>query len=721
MARTPPPTRGAPRHGPDSDIFAPEMDSLALPTVAFLQQLPSYRSIVRRRMSMTGRDQQKIILQRQETAEVRTPSEDLREANNFRGQSIREFAMNISEKRRLREIQETQTQYLSEWDQWKQYSSKSWKKFIDEAKELSSHLELWRNDIRSIEGKFGTGIQSYFSFLRFLVVLNFVIFLVMFGFIILPIIISKHGVIESSFVSSPPKNVEPHCTVYRVVSSGLIYFYSYIIDLLSGTGFLERTSLFYGYYSLDAVKFKGITYNIPLAYLLSTFAYLALSLIWIVKRSVEGFKQNLVRGEDQFQSYCNKIFAGWDFCITDLNTAQLKHSSLQYELKTDLEEERLRQKIAERTPEQKLWIYSLRLILNTIVVAVLIGCFYSIYQATVYSQENMYMESKTLIFGKNLLVQYLPSIVITLANFITPIIFSIIIYYEDYSPAFEIRLTLMRCVFVRLASVYVLFFSLWARITCKNDKCQTCGYNYKLYPCWESQVGQEMYKLMIFDLIMIMAVTVFIDFPRKLLVTYYSSYKLIKFWGNQEFGIPDNVLGIVYGQTVCWIGTFYSPLLPAIATLKYIIIFYVKKISLIYTCRPSTRPFRASNSNFFFLLVLLIGLILTFIPLELSIAHIPSSKACGPFVHYNSSWDVIPQTVHTFPNALQKVVYGITSEAFALPFFMVVCLIMFYFVALAGAHKRVVDQLREQLALESRDKLFLIRKLTEAQKEVGIR
>lgn len=44
----------------------------------------------------------------------------------------------------------------------------------------------------------------------------------------------------------------------------------------------------------------------------------------------------------------------------------------------------------------------------------------------------------------NLLVQYLPSIVITLANFIAPLIFSILIRFEDYMPAFEIRMTLLR-------------------------------------------------------------------------------------------------------------------------------------------------------------------------------------------------------------------------------------------------------------------------------------
>lgn len=51
-----------------------------------------------------------------------------------------------------RDIQETQMKYLSEWDQWKRYSSNSWKRFVEKAREMTSHLELWREDIRSIEG-----------------------------------------------------------------------------------------------------------------------------------------------------------------------------------------------------------------------------------------------------------------------------------------------------------------------------------------------------------------------------------------------------------------------------------------------------------------------------------------------------------------------------------------------------------------------------------------
>ncbi|NXI94657.1 TMC7 protein, partial [Psophia crepitans] len=615
-----------------------------------------------------------------------------------------------------RDYQQTDTKYSSGWKQWKGTSSKLMKKVLNDIKESSSYLKLWRHDIHSIEGKFGTGIQSYFSFLRFLVLLNFIIFILMFSFVTLPSIISTHGIFNSTFTKIPPKNIEPHCTVYTPSGNkGLVYFYTYLKDLLSGTGFLEVTSLFYGYYTIDAAWVSVLRYNLPLAYLLTTLAYLALSLIWIIKRSVEGFRQNLVRHEDQFQSYCNKVFAGWDFCITDPNAARLKHRSLQYELQTDLEEERLKRKIADRTTKEKLRIYSLRIFINIIVLAVLSGCFYSIYMATAFSQNHSVVSIRHDIRAANLLVQYLPSIVITLANFIAPQIFSLLISFEDYSPAFEIRLTLMRCVFVRLANIGVLMFSLWSQISsCTTDECKACGYNYELYPCWESEVGQEMYKLMIFDFIIIVAVTLFLDFPRKLLVTHCSC-KLVQWCGLPEFGISDNVLEIIYGQTICWIGTFFSPLLPGIATIKYFLIFYIKKISLMHTRKPAARPVRASSSNFFFLVVLLIGLVLAFVPVGIGIGYIPSSKACGPFRNFSTSWAVVPATILGFPVGLQQVIHGIASEAFAVPFFMVICLVMFYFIALAGAHKRVVEQLKDQLILESRDKLFLIRKIAEAQ------
>lgn len=684
-----------------------------------LDQLPSYQSLLYRRKSSSAGTKRKSSTRsrlgssgsgkwglstftRQQQGKLKDQTEQ---------KPIRELAKSMDEKRRDNTQRLEEAGELSSWSQMRRSTWRYLRRLKDDGEEWLSSLKLWRGDIHLIEGMFGTGILSYFSFLRFLVVLNLVIFLLMFSFVMLPIIIAP----SASGNITYDQNDGGLCKEYpSSARRGLVIFHEHITDLLSGGGFLEQTYLFYGYYKANKIHFPNVTYNLPLAYLLVTIAYLFLSLIWIVKRSATGFKRNLVQDEDRFQSFCNKIFAGWDFCITNETASKLKRSSLLYELKTDLEEERIKQKIKDRTRQEKCRIYLIRLILNLFVIAVLAGCFYSIYEATVFSQKAQ-MDNKKENFIVDLIYEYLPSIVITLANFITPLLFSVIINYEDYSPAFEIRFTLMRCVFMRLTSIGVLLFSLWSQIThCSQEPC-VCGYNHLLYSCWETRVGQEMYKLTIFDFIIIVAVTIFVEFPRKLIVRHCDC-GLAKWWGQQEFAIPQNVLEIVYGQTICWIGTFYSPLLPAICTIKYFFIFYIKKVSLINNCRPATRPFRASSSNFFFLVVLLIGLTLACVPVTVSVAQINCSQACGPFVNYNTSWEVLPATVSQLSPGVQTLLYALSSEAFAVSFFVFTCLAMFYVIALAGAHKRVINQLREQLAMEGRDKRFLIQKLCQAQR-----
>lgn len=64
----------------------------------------------------------------------------------------------------------------------------------------------------------------------------------------------------------------------------------------------------------------------------------------------------------------------------------------------------------------------------------------------------------------------------------------------------------------------------------------------------------------------------------RLLVERFSG----RFWtwlDREEFLVPKNVLDIVAGQTVTWMGLFYCPLLPLLNSVFIFLTFYIKKVS----------------------------------------------------------------------------------------------------------------------------------------------
>ncbi|XP_063798935.1 transmembrane channel-like protein 4 isoform X2 [Pseudophryne corroboree] len=620
---------------------------------------------------------------------------------------IKELIYPMQQKRTIRKKKERNIAKNREMDNWKEHK-RCWRRFKSTMSGCLQHLILWRDTLQMIGGHYGTGIESYFTFLRFLVIMNFGTFLLIGGFIVIPNILFEKLEFQQTFLST--NSNDTMCYEYNPNPQGLERYYIFIMNILMGTGFMELTYMFYGFYKNTAVNLAAFSYNIPLAYLITTLIYFLLSLLWTVVRSVQGFKQSLVTQDASMTSYTDKVFAGWDFCMKDEKIIMLKQKSIQHELKVLLEEEKMMRLHAQRTMCQRVGIYTLRIFLNFFVVCLIGGAFYCIYRSTVESQKLLENESVKNNFILELLTGYLPSIVITAANFILPMIFNISIKWEKYLLSVEIRLTLIRCVFLRLASLGMLLYSLWNNITCNGNKddenCKTCGYNYGDNKCWETRVGQEMYKLMIFDFLTVLVVILLVDFPRKMMVDHCSC-KPIQLWGQQEFLVPQCVLDIIYGQTVCWIGTFFCPLLPLLNTIKYFIIFYMKRLTLFSNCRPADRTFRASSANFFFLLVLLLGLGLSWVPVLYSVFSMTPSKACGPFRGQVTIWQTITTSVQSLPTVARNFFLFIGSQAFAIPLFIVSCIFMFYLMALRSSYRKLVTILKSQLLMEKSRKTFL--------------
>ncbi|XP_054636867.1 transmembrane channel-like protein 7 isoform X1 [Dunckerocampus dactyliophorus] len=617
-------------------------------------------------------------------------------------QDLRSIPLPMALKRAVRQVQQMQVPVASKTSSWKQKKRKSLQKIKMNAKEFLSFFMLWRKSLQKIGGNFGGGVQSYFLFLRFLVVLNFVSFLLIAGFVFIPSMVFR------SVGTGPLNHTGPEeCMQYEPNPQGLVVFYNYFLDLLSGTGFMEYSYLFYGYYSNTLVGDTNFSYNIPLAYLFTAVFYFAFCLICIIARMGTAARVAVATGGSAVGAYSMIVFTGWDYGSLGDGATKLKQKNIHYRLQVDLEEEMMKKRAAALTLCQKVVLYSLRILMCVVAFGLIIAACAGIFQATVFSQGRSGDEG---FLG--LIFEYLPSIVITAGNFLVPLLCDRIAVVERYTPSTTVILALLRAVFLRLVSLGVLLFTLWGQITCQvnRTKCDLCQYNHEKYPCWETRVGQEMYKLTLFDLIVTVAVLVLVEFPRRMLVDNWSN-KAAQWLGRQEFVVSANVLGLVYGQTVVWAGALFCPLLPVINTVKFVILFYCKKITLFHNCRPALRTFRSTTSTFVFLVVLLFGWAMATLVLIYSVAEIQPSMGCGPFRFFPYMWAIVPTSFHRLSKVTQEFLFFIGSQAFSIPLFALSCVVMCYFIALAAVYGRSVTLLKAQLKQEGRDKQFLVKQI----------
>ncbi|XP_003801643.1 transmembrane channel-like protein 4 isoform X1 [Otolemur garnettii] len=574
-----------------------------------------------------------------------------------------------------------------------------WARLLRRSKEKMSEglrsLQPWGWTLKRIGGQFGAGTESYFSLLRFLLLLNVLASLLTACMILLP------TWLEGAPPGPPGPGTSP-CNSYNPYPQGLVTFPTQLFNLLSGEGYLEWSPLFYGFYPPRP--------RLAITYLCSVFVIGLIYLLLILHRSVYGLKQTLLAESGALTNYSYQVFSAWDFGLCGDVHVRLRQRILLYELQVELEEADVRRRAAVRTLGQKVKIWLVRALLNLLVVALLGAAFYGVYWATGYAVK---LQEKTVVQNIPLLrlgVNYLPSIFISVVNFVLPPVFAVIAPLEGYTRSRQIVFILLRTVFLRLTSLVVLLFSLWNQITCGGDgqdeECKTCGYNYKELPCWETRLGQEMYKLLLFDLLTSLAVMLLIQFPRKLLCGFCPG-TLGRLAGTQEFQVPDEVLGLIYAQTVVWVGSFFCPLLPLLNTAKFLLLFYLKKLTLFSTCSPASRNFRASTVNFFFPLVLLLGLAISAVPVLYSIFLIPPSKPCGPFRGQSSIWAQIPESISSLPQTAQNFFFFLGTQAFAVPLLLISSILMAYTVALANSYGRLISELKRQIETESQNKVFL--------------
>ncbi|EDO48330.1 predicted protein [Nematostella vectensis] len=506
-------------------------------------------------------------------------------------QEVKAVAAPMQQKREMKKNQTAgqKIRRISCWKATKLKIAMGWHRLTGRIGDALRDLELWKGSMKEIEGRFGNGVLSYFVFLKWLMFVNLFIFLLTFGFTSVPALVSEP-------VAAP--NNTNSCTystdTYTDKSPPDL-----VLDFITGVGWINTTLLFYSSYPSETIKsVLGHTYNLPLAYLLVGGAYFFFSLLLMVNNLTKSFQESYIEGGGTFYSYCNKAFASWDYCIDDENTARVKSQNIVQDIKAGLAEEARLEKVRNRTRGQKCRLYTIRATCTLLVMGLLGGAVYAIYLAVEVSTDPKVQEGKSAFMV--ILIRSASSLTITGLNLLLPPFFILVSNFEDWSPRFQVNISLWRTVLLRLASIAVLIITLYVDVGKKcDDGEKSCCQN-----SWENQIASQMYMLIWIDFFVVIATTLGMETILRLLFKHTRLFRKLNVM--PEFQIPKNVLDLVYGQCLLWIGTFFSPAIPAMGVVKLFIVFYVKKLSLMYNNKPSDQPYQGARSNYLFTVLLLI-------------------------------------------------------------------------------------------------------------------
>eukprot|EP00795_Rhopilema_esculentum_P009578 gene9578-17333_t len=610
---------------------------------------------------------------------------------------------------------------ISGWKQFKYGISFRFGAAKDGIKGFFKDIDIWKSNLKPVEGKFGSGVLSYFLFLRWLFLLDLVITVMILAFVLAPQLMYK-----------------PSFETNKNNFNGL--------ELLTGEGWFLPTEMYYGTYGdykNDTVILSYNTpYNLPLAYLAVAGGYILLCVIILVRSMAVSYNKNYISGKDFRDSFFTKIFCSWDYAVTMENSADLQCKNIHIDLMETLNEGREKRK---KTSDEQFHMFIVLFITNLIAIGLIGGACYGIHWMKMKGiqiiketlNEGREKRKKTsdeqfhmfiVLFITNLIaigliggacygihwmkmkgiqiikdaiteteltkvfISLLPAITITTLNIVLPYVFRIIASMEHYeSPKRTIEVSLLRTVVLKLSTLCIYIWLIYRSIEtgtfntniAKNTTLSNTSVAVTPY-CWETSVGVQFYQLAI------------VDFVFLLLATFI-------------------------GETVRQLGAFFCPMLPLITIIKFFILFYYKKASVMQFCRPSVRPFKASKMQLRFFALLSMMLTLAMIVIGLIMINedrLKPSTDCGPFRGRKNIFEMVQVVINRdFGKDLRELTKGVASNVALFGIFFILWAVIYYQRLKKSSAEKKIKLLKDQIALAGEDKKYFLKEIRNALKE----
>ncbi|XP_035966360.1 transmembrane channel-like protein 6 isoform X9 [Halichoerus grypus] len=546
-------------------------------------------------------------------------------------------------------------------------------------------LRPWRYALKQIGGQFGSSVLSYFLFLKTLLAFNALLLLPLLAFIV--------GV-QAAFPPPAPPGSVPSFT-------GL--------ELLTGGGRFTHTVLYYGYYSNSTVsqpcapppgagqcrrEADSLPYSMPLAYLFTVGLAFFITCITLVYSMSHSFGESYRVGSTS-GVHAVTVFCSWDHKVTQRRASRLQHDNIRTHLKELLAEWQRRR--GSQSTCGRLRRVAVRGLVWLLSLGTTLGC-----TVAVYAFSELMIKSPVSVEQEGALLA-LP-VVVCLLNLGAPYLFRCLAALERHdSPVLEVYVAVCRNLILKMVILGILCYHwLGRRVGTLKDQC------------WENFVGQELYRLTVLDFLFVLLDTLLGELVWRLI-----SEKQLKRREKPEFDIAGNVLELIYGQTLTWLGVLFSPLLPAIQIVKLLLIFYVKKTSLMANCQAPRRPWLASHMSTVFISLLCFPSFLgAAVFLCFAVWRVKPSSTCGPFRSLDSMYEAGKVWVRHLEEAGPRVSWlpwvhrYLVENTF--PVYLVSALLLaviYLHIQVVKGQRRVICLLKEQISNEGEDKVFLINKL----------
>ncbi|CAH6776479.1 Tmc6 [Phodopus roborovskii] len=542
----------------------------------------------------------------------------------------------------------------------------------------------WHYALKQIGGQFGSSVLSYFLFLKTLLAFNVLMLLPLLAFLV--------GV-QAAF---PPDPSGPVPTF-----SGL--------ELLTGGGCFTHTVMYYGYYSNTTLsqscaspresgqcspRLGSLPYSMPLAYLFTVGAAFFITCITLVYSMSHSFGESYRVGSTR-GIHALMVFCSWDYKVTQKRASRVQQDSICTQLKELLAEWQLRKR--PRSACERLWQVVMLGLGWLLCLGTTMGC------AVAVLTFSEVMIQRPAAGGQGLELLALP-LVVSVLNLGASYLFRGLATLERHdSPVLEVYMAICRSLILKMAVLAVLCYHWLGR--------EVAAVQAR---CWEDFVGQELYRFLVVDFIFTLLDSLFGELLWRLI-----SEKKLKRRQKPEFDIARNVLDLIYGQTLTWLGVLFSPLLPAVQILRLALLFYVKKASLMANCQAPRRPWLASHMSTVFLTLLCFPSFLgAAVFLCYAVWQVKPSSTCGPFRTLNTMYEAGTVWVHRLERAgsgaswLPWLHHFLVENTFFLFVVSALLLAVIYLnIQVVKGQRKVICLLKEQIRNEGEDKVFLINKL----------